>query len=31
MSFNIEQTKEVIIDRGLPLIFIDSIHFLNDS
>ena len=31
MSFNTEQTKEVVIDRGLPLIFIDSFHFLNDS
>ena len=31
MSFNTEQTKEVVIDRGLLLIFIDSFHFLNDS
>ena len=28
---SIKQTKEVIISIELPLVFIDSVNFLNDS
>ena len=31
MSFSIVQPKEFIIDHELPLVFIDSIHFLNGA
>ena len=31
MSFTIEQSKENCISPGHPLIFIESIHFLNAS
>ena len=30
MSFSIKQIKGVIIDCGLALVFIDSIHFVNN-
>ena len=30
MSFNIQQPKEKVIKPRLTLVFIDSIHFLNN-
>ena len=31
MNFTIQQPKKKGIKSGLPLVFIDSIHFLNNS
>lgn len=31
MSFGIVQTIEVLSNHGLLLVFIDYVHFLNDS
>ena len=31
MSFTIEQPKTNSISPGLPLVFIDSVHFSNNS
>ena len=32
MSFTLEECKNrKVIDPGLPLVFIDSVHFLNNS
>ena len=31
LSFTIEQPKKKRIKPGLPLVFIDSVHFLNNS
>ena len=31
MSFTIEQSKKKSIKPGLPIVFVDSVHFLNNS
>ena len=31
MSFTIQQPKEKSNKPGLPLVFIDNVHFLNNS